>query len=476
VLTIARKVGVKAYGPTLSRPAGPRQPTEDDPDMPRAHKARLHQRLTDLMIPKLKCGPLRSRASGDATTEAYAPKAYPDGDGLYLVCTSPTSRHWSFRYKLDKRERVMGLGSYPAVSLATARELAGVARKMKQSGIDPIEQRRAATSDQEAASAAKAAAAEAKARTFKVCALEWYGNNRDSWSNAKYQSQVWDAIERYALPVIGDMPIDEVQPANILAVVTPHWSRARETMSRLRTNIAGVFSMAKAKEWRTGDNPAAWADNLQHLLPKRARSEAVNHLPAMPYEDIPAFMAELRKQDLVSARCLEFTILNASRTSESTGARWAEMDQGARIWTIPSERIKARRQHKVLLCDRSIEILKVMEGLSPDYVFPSRDGRAKLSDNAMLLLLDRMGHGNITAHGFRSAFKDWAREQTNFPNEASEISLAHSVGDKTERAYARGAMLKKRRQMMEAWANYCTREPVSNVVPLGQAKRQPATA
>ena len=291
--------------------------------MPRAHKARLHQRLTDLMIPKLKCGPLRSRASGDGTVEAYAPKAYPDGDGLYLICTSPTSRHWSFRYKLDKRERVMGLGSYPAVSLATARELAGAARKLKQSGIDPIEQRRAATTDQEAASAAKAAAAAAKARTFKVCALEWYGNNRDSWSNAKYQAQVWDAIERYALPVIGDMPIDEIETGEHSGGCDPALvASAGNDVPAADQHCGCLFhgegqGMADRRQpSRMGGQPAA---SLAEAVAVGGRPRT---MPAMPYAEVPALHGELRKLDMVSARALEFTILNASGASESSGARW----------------------------------------------------------------------------------------------------------------------------------------------------------
>ena len=249
-------------------------------------------------------------------------------------------------------------------------------------------------------------------------------------------------------------------------------------MSRLRTNIAGVFSMAKAKGWRTGDNPAAWADNLQHLLPKRSRTGDTKNHAALPYAEVPALMAELRKLDLVSARALEFTILNAPRAGECAGARWCEIDFEARIWTVPPSRIKKRREHKVLLCDRSIEILKSMEGLSPDYVFPRSDSNKPMDGGSMRQLLRRMGYtkDRATTHGFRSSFKDWVRDQTNFSSDASEISLAHSVGDSTFRAYARGAMLKKRRQMMEAWANYCTRDPVSNVVPLDQAKHRPATA
>jgi integrase len=321
------------------------------------------------------------------------------------------------------------------------------------------------------------AEAEAKRRTVKLVLKLWYELNEKRWTNAKYRDNVWSAFKRYAFPTIGDIPVDEVQPDDIMRVVEPHWNTKRETMARLRTNIAAAFSMAKAKKWRKGDNPAAWADNLEHMLTKRSRGEEAEHHAAMPYAQVPAFMATLRESSLISARALEFTILTASRTNETAEMRWQEVNIEAGLWTVPPGRIKARRSHTVLLCDRSIQILKEMEGLHKDYVFPNRTNDGPMSDGSMLQLLRRMGHkpGQADVHGFRSSFKDWCREMTNFPEEASEIAQAHQVGNETRRAYARGALLAKRRKMMDAWSNYCCRQEQGNVVELHQGKRKAAT-
>jgi integrase len=427
--------------------------------MTKTHKPRVGNRLTDLILPKLKPG-----------------KAYADGLGLYLKVESDTSRHWFYRYKVNKAERFMGLGSYPAVTLADARQEADRWRRVKAAGKDPLTER-----DRERAEkAARAAHEQARRVTFKQHAEEYLREHEDDWRNPKHRAQWRSSLEQYVYPIIGDMVIGDITVDDVLRVLKAPaengkslWREKAETMSRVRGRIEEVLSSAKAAKLREGENPAAWKDNLKHLLGKRNREESIVHHRALHYAKVPEFMQKLRDREGVAARCLEFTILNASRTSETTGARWPEFDLERKVWIVPANRIKAKRAHTVLLTDRSIAILKEMQGLSADFVFPGRDDKAGLSNNAMLILIERMGYGEkTTTHGFRSAFKDWAREMTNFPDVASEISLAHRVGDQTFRAYARGELLAKRRMLMEAWANYCGKPATATVVPIGEGKRK----
>ena len=443
----------------------------------RTYRPRVGNRLTDLMLPRLKPGKILESGKKQGQPRA---KFYPDGLGLYFVVAGPTSKYWVYRFKIDKKQHYMGLGPYPAVSLAQARQKRDDARELKAAEVDPLAEKRKARREREIQQQADAAVDAAVKRTCRVVFTEWYLVNatdpETSWGNEKHRLQIKDNWERFADPKIGAMPVHAVTVHDIKAILMEHWATKRETMSRLRGKLAAMFSYAKAHHYITGDNPAAWADNLQHILPKKSRTK--KHHKALPYKEIADFMAKLRADvGGVGALALEWTILNASRTSETTGARWDEIDFAEKIWTVPANRIKAKREHKVPLCDRSLALLALAQGMKsnrhPELIFPGRDG--PLHKSVMLSTLQRMGYkSRTTVHGFRSSFKDWSREMTNFPNEVSEAALAHIVGDETERAYARGEMLAKRRKLMEAWAGYCGQVESGNVVSLNKGKRKAA--
>lgn len=430
------------------------------------HKPRVGNRLTDLMLPRLKPGPLRvvKGKNGNPDTTRQAPKSYPDGHGLYFVVAGATSRHWLFRYKFQKRPRYLGLGSYPTVSLADARDKASNARKLIDAGKDPVAERELEKSADAIAAAAEAVATRAEQTTFAVCYDAWFKNERPGWKNDKHIQQVESSFETYAMPTLRNAPIGKVSVDMVEAVLRPHWTTKHETMSRLRGWMAAVFAKAKADGHFGGDNPAAWADNLKYRLPKFSRSESINHHPAMPYRAVPVFMVGLRKLEGIGPRCLEFTILNANRTSETTGMRWSEIDMDAAEWVVPANRIKAKKEHRVPLSDRSLAILKEMQGLSEEYVFPSRDGKGPLSSGAMLMLMERQKQGQFTVHGFRSSFRDWAAEQTDAPDPVCEACLAHAVPDAVVKSYKRTTFFDLRAELMQAWTDYCDRpEPMRAV-------------
>lgn len=374
---------------------------------------------------------------------------HPDGDGLYLQVTGAGARSWIWRFSINANTRYLGLGSASAVSLKRARELAADARRLRAEGIDPIERRREERNAEEVE--------QAKAMTFKQCADAYIAAHEGSWRNAKHRQQWRNTLSTYVFPVIGTLPVQEVDTGLVIKIVEPIWASKSETASRVRNRIELILNYATARKFRqAGDNPARWRGHLDILLPKRSKVSKVEHHAALPYDELGKFMADLRHRTSTSARCLEFTILTAARTSEAIGATWDEFDLRTKVWTIPGERMKSGRQHRVPLSTRAIEIILTQEARREgDYVFPGIRGSGPLSNMALLAMLRVMNRADVTAHGFRSTFRDWAAERTKFPSEVVEMALAHAIGDKVEAAYRRGDLFEKRRKLMAEWAEFC---------------------
>jgi integrase len=375
---------------------------------------------------------------------AKDPGRYSDGNGLYLVVRSGGSKQWAFLYRREGRLKEMGLGSpLKGVTLAMARNLRDDARAIMARGVDPLEARRQA--EQSAAGIP----------TFGAYALALVERIEEGFSNPKHRQQWRNTLETYCEP-IWNLPIDRVDTAGVLACLTPIWQAKPETASRVRGRIERVMNAAKAERLRVGENPAAWRGHLDATLPKPGKLTRGHHA-ALPYADMPAFMSDLRARPALAAIALEFAVLTATRTNEVLKAQWAEFDLDAGRWTIPAERMKARREHRVALSKRALAIVKQLSAArSSEFVFPGQKPGKPLSNMAMLMLLERMGRrGVITAHGFRSAFSDWATEVSPYSSELRETALAHTIGNKAEAAYRRGDALEKRRAMMDAWAQWC---------------------
>ncbi|SMF97956.1 Integrase [Burkholderia singularis] len=341
----------------------------------------------------------------------------------------------------------MGLGPIHTVSLADARVKALDCRKLLLSGVDPLDhrhaQRRAARREH------------MKSLPFRDCASQYIEAHRKSWKNAKHAAQWESTLTTYAHPVLGDLPVSEIDTDEIVQVLQPIWTTKTETASRLRGRIESILAWATVRRYRHGMNPARWKGHLDQLLAKPSRVQKVEHHAALPYSDAPAFMTRLVMQDGAAAQALQLLILTASRTNEVIGARRSEFDIAARVWTISPERMKARREHRVPLSTAAIAlVIPLLNAASSEFLFSAPKGGNHLSNMAMLQLLKRMDHDNLTVHGFRSTFKDWARETTQYPNEVSEAALAHIIGDQTEAAYARGDLFAKRTGLMQDWANY----------------------
>jgi integrase len=376
-----------------------------------------------------------------------------DGGGLYLQVTEGADgtprKSWLFRYSVGGRERQMGLGPLHDVSVAEARDRAVAARELRRAGKDPITER-------EASRVVNGLLA-AKTMSFDECATAYVAVHRSGWRNVKHASQWANTISAYCSPVFGRLPVQAIDVGLVMKVLEPIWTTKPETASRVRGRIERILDWAKVRGYRDGDNPARWRGHLNHLLPARGKIRKVKHHAALPYGEIPAFLAALRTRNAVAARALEFAILTAARTGEVIGAKWDEIDLDGRVWTIPAARMKAGEEHRVPLSDNAAEILKHMKkDQQNDQVFPG-DRRAALSNMAFLMLLRRMGRDDITAHGFRSTFRDWVEEQTDTLRAVAEMSLAHTIGNAVEAAYRRGDLFEKRRVLMSKWASYCTR-------------------
>jgi integrase len=369
--------------------------------------------------------------------ETAKPGKYGDGGGLQLAVAATGAKKWVLRFLWQGKAREMGLGSYPEVSLAQAREKALSGRRLVRSGIDPISERKL----------------DKRIPTFGEFADQVVTEQIKGFRNEKHRAQWKMTLETYAAP-LRTKAIDAITTEDILGVLKPIWTTKTETTSRLRGRIERVLNAAKAKGLRSGENPAAWRGHLENLLPKRLKL-ARGHHAAMPYSDVPAFVARLRERAATAALALEFAILTGARSGEVLGARWPEMDLNAKVWTIPPERMKAAREHRVPLSERALVMLKQMnEARMGDYVFPGSIGGRPLSVMAMDMVLRRMGE-SVTVHGFRSSFRDWAGNETHFPRELAEHALAHIIGDKAEQAYRRSDALARRRELMEAWATHC---------------------
>jgi integrase len=390
---------------------------------------------------------------------ATRPMLYADGGGLYLQVSASGTKSWVFRFMLNGKSREMGLGpfgdpAHPTITLELARERAADCRRQRHFGIDPIESRRA----ERAARALEAA----RAVTFRQAAETYIEAHRASWRNPKHAAQWTNTLTTYAYPVIGNLPVAVIDVSHVTKVIEPLWSTKTETASRLRGRIESILDAATAKKLRAGENPARWRGHLENLLPKRAKVRKVKHHAALPYPEMHAFMTALRGQDGTAARAMAFVILTAARTGEAIGARWSEIgDDG--VWIVPGERMKAGNEHRVPLSAPALAILRGMRPEGEDepdgYIFPGGKAGEPLSNMAMLELLRRMGRADVTVHGFRSTFRDWAAERTTFPAEVAEMALAHVIDDKTRAAYQRGDLFAKRKQLMDAWARYCETKP-----------------
>ena len=403
--------------------------------------ARQQQRLSALQVGKLS-----------------KPGLHGDGGGLTLQITATGAKSWLFRYMVAGKPYGMGLGPTPTVSLAEARQKALDARKLLVDGINPLVAKKQIAD----------ALTTAKMRTFNQCAAAYIQKHKAGWKNAKHADQWTNTVKTYASPVLGDLPVADVDTGLVVKCLAPIWESKTETASRLRGRIESVLDWATTSGYRSGENPAHWKGHLENLRATISRSSRTRNHPSLPWQRIAAFMAALRAREGVSARAVEFSILTASRSGEVRGARWAEFDLPGKVWTIPAERMKARREHEVPLSDAALALLESMPK-DGDIVFAGIKGQP-LSDMSLTAVIRRMNGGDIpvwvdangdgvTVHGFRSTFRMWAAETTNYPREVAEHALAHQLPDAVERAYQRGSQFTKRGALMADWAVFCATMP-----------------
>lgn len=393
-----------------------------------------------------------------------SPGRFADGGGLY-VCVRPAARNgvrrtWAFRYMVAGRATELGMGPVALLSLADAREEAAEYRKALRLGIDPLRRKRDARDAQRAETAQRV--------TFQECAGRFIEAHKPGWRNPKHGDQWTATLKTYAYPVFGDLPVGAVDTGLVLKVLEPIWTMKTETASRVRGRIESVLDWAKVRGYRAGENPARWRGHLDKMLPARSKVARVEHHKALPYADVPAFCGRLRSATSISAKALEFLIMTGSRTGEVILARWPEVDLSEKVWTVPGDRMKGGREHRVPLSDRAVAILKSLPREDgSEFLFLGGTRGKPLSSMAMLELLRGMlPDSGTTTHGFRSTFRDWAAEQTSYPGEVAEAALAHVVGDKVEAAYRRGDLFEKRRKLMRDWARYLENNSAGTVTRL----------
>jgi integrase len=408
------------------------------------------------------------KLSAVAVAKHTDPGRLSDGGGLYLNVAPSGSKSWLFMWNVGKKRFEMGLGGYPAITLKAARSKAAECRTVVAEGRNPIAERQ-----------------KEKATTFGDAAEAFIASMEKSWRNEKHRDQWRQTLGVEVKGVkrktsycasLRDKPVAEITTEDVLEIIEPIWTAKSETASRIRGRIEQVLDYAKVKKWRDGENPARWRGHLKHSLAPRKKLAARGHHPAMAYKEVPVFMGALRQREAMAARALEFLILTAARSGEVLGAEWGEIDFDNGVWTVPKGRMKGGEEHAVPLSSAAVDLLRPLyENRVSDYVFPGnvtvkRKGKSvnpRLSSMAMEMLLRRMGIENVTVHGFRSSFRDWCGDETDFPREVAEAALAHKLKSDVERAYRRSKALEKRRLLMEAWATYCSgKEPVSNVVSL----------
>lgn len=373
------------------------------------------------------------------------PGRYFDGrSGLHLLVRSNQSKYWVYRFQYQNKRQDMGLGVFPRVSLSDARRLAAEARVQIGNGINPIKLRQERSRKAE------------PVMDFKTFATDFISAKQPEWKNEKHAKQWLSTLEQYVFPSVGKKQLNQIGTEEILAILKPIWTTKTETASRVRGRVERVLAAATTRGLRSGINPAIWRGHLDTLLPQPKKVRRVINHPALPFENLPAFIKALKKRNCMAALALEFTILTAARTGEVIGARRSEINGD--VWTVPPERMKAGKIHRVPLCKRTLEIIKEATKLSKnsEYIFTIND--KSLSNMAMLTLVKRIGY-EVTVHGFRSAFRDWAAELTSYSGEAAEMALAHTIKNKAEAAYRRGDMLAVRKQLMNDWANYCLNVP-----------------
>lgn len=399
------------------------------------------------------------------------PGYFPDGAGLYLQVSSSGSKSWVFRFQLNGRRREMGLGATHTVLLTKAREKAREARELLLDGIDPIEAQRAKK--------AANAAAEAASVTFDEAAEKFIAAKQAGWKNEKHAAQWKATLTLYASPVIGKLSVQAVELSHVMKILEPIWNDKPVTAQRVRGRIESVLDWCRVRGFRKGDNPARWRGHLDKLLAKPTDIRPVQHFTALPYKELPAFWQALREEKGNGALALQFAILTAARSGEVRGAIWAEIDEAEATWTIPASRMKAKREHKIPLSAEALAVLQAVRDSNPRmasesdderFVFPSAKRGAPLSDMTLSAVLRRMERGDLTVHGFRSTFRDWASEQTSFPPHVAEQALAHTIQNKAEAAYRRGDLFEKRRRLMAAWASFATTPPEAkgeNIVSIG---------
>lgn len=384
------------------------------------------------------------------------PGFHHDGSGLYLQISKAGTKSWVYRFTINGRTRDMGLGALASMTLGAARTRVGQLRPLVASRIDPLEQARAAAPESPAE----------PVPTFRSFAEKYIDDHEAGWRNTKHRKQWRNSLETYAYPHIGSLTLDKIGTREVLNVLEPIWRVLPETASRVRGRIERILAAAAVRELRPATNPAMWRGHLSEVLSART---AGSHYTSMHYHGIPGFMEQLGNEDSVSARALEFVILTAARSGEVRLAKWDEIDEAGKVWTVPADRMKARREHAVPLSDGALAILEEMRplrNLAGGYIFPGLMHDKPLSDMSLTALVQRrMGH-DVTVHGFRATFKTWAENETEHPNVVIESALSHIVGDKAEQAYMRGDRLEKRRRLMEDWAAYCASEPVQKVVPI----------
>jgi integrase len=390
------------------------------------------------------------------------PGLLADGGGLYLRVGRGGAKSWCLRYMIQGKAREMGLGGLSKVSLADARRKAAEQRVLLADKSDPLERRKAAN-------AAKKIEA-ARSMTFDECATAYIRAHELSWQNAKHRQQWQNTLASYVSPKFGSVPVGEVDVGMVMKAIEPLWKTKPETAGRVRGRIEAVLDWAKALGFLDGENPARWRGHMSNLLPARTKVRAIKHHAALPYPEIGTFVANLRSRQGSAATALEFLILTAARTGEVIGARRSEVDFHARMWTVPAERMKGKRQHRVPLSSAAMKALERAKVQGSEFLFSGVAAGQGLSNMALLKILERMNRGDVTVHGFRATFKTWATERSNFPRELIEAALAHVPDDKTEAAYQRGDMLEKRRRLMSAWAEFCAKcAPASTVVSLRRA-------